>query len=148
MNTEKKKHEISVHLVDKSFFDIFTFPLLTGDPGTILEDPNSAIITESLARVFFGEEDPLGKTITLEQKHTFVIRGIMKDAPLNFPEKCLPCVVNPALFGTNKVYVVLPPVDIFHLLHGRVIYNPCDFSLQHIIQSQLHRFIILSFSSS
>ena len=47
------------------FFDVFTFPLLRGDAATALQEPNSVVLTEEMARTYFGDEDPLGQTIRI-----------------------------------------------------------------------------------
>lgn len=70
------------------FFEVFTFPLLQGDPATVLETENSVVISESLARKLFGEDwqvqnAALGKSITIDHRKDFTITGIAKDAPDN-----------------------------------------------------------------
>jgi len=50
--------------VDPSFFEMFTFPFIKGNPLTALDNPNSIVIIEDLAGRFFGDDDPLGKTIS------------------------------------------------------------------------------------
>jgi putative ABC transport system permease protein len=71
--------------VDTSFLHIFDFPLLKGDRATALQQPNSAVLTESSARKLFGNEDPMGKTITHYGSDTtsFKITGIAADVPEN-----------------------------------------------------------------
>lgn len=64
-----------------SFFDIFSFPLLKGDPETCLNEPFTACVTESIAEKLFGKEDPIGKTIFHEGSDEYRITGILKDAP-------------------------------------------------------------------
>ncbi len=83
LSSDEKRFNDYIFFVDASFFELFTFPLIQGDPGTIMSEPNGAIISESLSEKFFGDKDPIGKTLTLEMKHTFVIKGIMKDSPPN-----------------------------------------------------------------
>ena len=55
-----------VALADSDFLDMFTFPLLQGDPATALSDMFSVIITEAMQRKYFGEQDPIGKTLNIE----------------------------------------------------------------------------------
>src|SRR3984885_3316268 len=50
--------------VDPNFFSIFNFPFVKGDPKTALAQPNTIVITEEMANRFFGNEDPMGKTLT------------------------------------------------------------------------------------
>jgi putative ABC transport system permease protein len=54
-------YEDQVLAVDSTFFDVFSFRLLEGDPAGILREPNTVVITESIARKYFGEENAMGK---------------------------------------------------------------------------------------
>ena len=73
---------------DAQVFEVFDFPLLTGDPATALAKPHSVVLTEKLARAYFGETDVVGKTLLLsgnysseETPHT--VTGVMADLPPN-----------------------------------------------------------------
>ena len=74
-----KKFTEHVAFADPEFFDIFNFPLLSGNKSKVLSDPNTAIITERIARKFFGDESPLDKTIRLNNNIDFRITGVLKD---------------------------------------------------------------------
>jgi putative ABC transport system permease protein len=76
-------YENHVFLADNSVFDIFTFPMIKGDPQTALNTANSAVITEDFAQRYFGEDDPLGKVININNQYDFVIKGIVKNIPQN-----------------------------------------------------------------
>ena len=70
--------------VSEEFLSMFEFPLLQGsDPGTLLDDPSSIVITESTARALFDEEDPMGKVIRVNDKHDLEVTGVLKDIPTN-----------------------------------------------------------------
>lgn len=75
--------ERRVYLVDPSFFDIFNFLLIRGDPKTALGNPHSIVLTEKSAEKYFGREDPIGKILTFGKRFDFEITGIAKDAPPN-----------------------------------------------------------------
>jgi putative ABC transport system permease protein len=62
-------------------FQVFDIPLLAGDGKTALAEPNSIVITEDVAMRYFGDEDPLGKTLQLEQKIDLKVTGVMKALP-------------------------------------------------------------------
>lgn len=62
---------------------MFTFPMLMGDPLTALKSPHSIVLTEKLARKYFGKINPVGKSLTLENKYQFMVTGVMKDLPKN-----------------------------------------------------------------
>jgi len=72
-----------VAYTDSSFFDIFNFPLAKGNPGPLLTEPNTALITQKLAIKYFGAGDPIGKTIRYNNNRDYRITGVLKDIPDN-----------------------------------------------------------------
>ena len=69
---------------DSTFFEIFTFPFVKGDPKTALKNRYSIVITESMARKYFGTEDPMGKVLTITGRmDAFTVTGVIKDVPGN-----------------------------------------------------------------
>jgi putative ABC transport system permease protein len=82
---EKRIYLPQVLSVDTSFLNIFDFPLVKGNRQTALLKPNSVILTESTVLKFFGNTDPMGKTITHYDQDTtsFTVTGVLKDAPSN-----------------------------------------------------------------
>jgi len=78
---DKSLLETQICLTDPDFFEMFTFPLAQGDPSSALSDPNSLIITEQMATKYFGSEDPLGKTLNINNEYDFTVTGIMKNVP-------------------------------------------------------------------
>jgi len=68
---------------DRDFFSMFSFPLIKGNPETVLRDPFTVVITESKARKYFSNDDPVGKILTFNNDHDFIITGVMKDTPQN-----------------------------------------------------------------
>jgi len=69
---------------DSGFFTVFDFPLLKGDPKTALKEPMSIVLSETTARKFFGDEDPMGQTLILRGDNIpMKVTGIMKDMPWN-----------------------------------------------------------------
>ncbi|MBN2009425.1 ABC transporter permease [candidate division KSB1 bacterium] len=75
--------ENQVRGVTPSFLKIFTYPLLEGDPNTALEQPHSIIITEKAAKKYFGDKEPLGKTLQLNNEHDFLVTGVAENCPSN-----------------------------------------------------------------
>ena len=75
--------EDRVYLAEASFFDVFTFPLRRGDPETALAVPGTVILTETTARRYFGDTDPLGQIINYEKSIDLTVVGIVDDAPSN-----------------------------------------------------------------
>ncbi|MDH5466923.1 MAG: ABC transporter permease [Candidatus Aminicenantes bacterium] len=71
---------ISGMYAEPSFFRIFSFPLKDGDPETALNHPNSIVISGETAHKFFGDEDPMNKTLTLENLGDFMVTGVLRDS--------------------------------------------------------------------
>ncbi len=66
-----------------SLFDIFSFDLVSGDPKTCLDKPFTVCISTSLAKKFFGDEDPIGQTLTRNGTEIYTITGVFPDIPAN-----------------------------------------------------------------
>ncbi len=75
--------ETRVIFADSTLFDVFSFPLIAGDPKTALAAPNTVVITESTARKYFGRTDVLGETLVFDDKTNYKITGVMEDIPRN-----------------------------------------------------------------
>ena len=81
-NGEKKICHIG-RMVSPEFLEMFRFPLIQGNPETVLDDPRSIVITESLAKALFGETDPINQVITLDNTTELKVTGLLKDLPGN-----------------------------------------------------------------
>ena len=68
---------------DSSFFRIFSFPLEKGDPATALNAPGQLVISERMAKKYFGDEYPLGKTLRIDNARDYTVTGIVRDIPDN-----------------------------------------------------------------
>lgn len=79
---DKSFYENGIFYADSSTFSIFDYELLQGDPATVLDDPNTIILTESLAKKHFGDQNPIGEILET-QTGNFQVNGIMKDLPEN-----------------------------------------------------------------
>jgi ABC-type antimicrobial peptide transport system permease subunit len=80
---EKPFTESGIAFADPSFLAIFNFPLVKGDPATALVGPTSLIITETVARKYFGSEDPMGRTLRLFDAIDLKVTGVARDVPRN-----------------------------------------------------------------
>lgn len=67
----------------EEFLEMFEFPLLAGDKTQVMDDPRSIIISQSLAKSLFGEQDPMGQTIRVDNAEDLKVTGILKDVPSN-----------------------------------------------------------------
>ena len=79
----EKKIMVEGNAVDTAFLEMFSFPLLKGNPRTALNDLHSVVVTEKLSKKLFGNEDPMGKLIKIDDKETFRVTGLAKDPPSN-----------------------------------------------------------------
>jgi putative ABC transport system permease protein len=71
------------HFADPDFLRMFSFPLVKGTADKALNDPYSIVITESLATALFGNDEPIGKMITVDKSKNVVVTAIIKDIPTN-----------------------------------------------------------------
>ena len=118
-----KFQELNSLWADSAFFGMFDFKLLKGNPKTVLQEPLSIVFSESAAKKYFGNADPVGQTVLLTgEGFTAKITGIMKDIPENSTIKAdmlvsmstLTRKLNPGLddqwgnYG-NSTFVLLKP---------------------------------------
>lgn len=76
-------NEKDVLMTDDNFFSVFSFPLVKGNPATALKDPNSIVLTETSAKKYFGNDDPIGKVLQFNKDQQLKVTGIAKDVPVN-----------------------------------------------------------------
>ena len=84
LGTEKERFfENDLVIADSNFFQFFNFPLLEGDPATVLSDRSKIVLTESLAKKYFGDENPIGKTLHYGDDQLLTVSGVVADPPAN-----------------------------------------------------------------
>ncbi|MEM9329284.1 MAG: ABC transporter permease, partial [Bacteroidota bacterium] len=79
-------HETNAYYADQSFFDIFSFPLIQGSRRDLLKNPNSVLISESAAKKYFGDKDPMGEVLSLTTEWkggNYTVEGVFADVPTN-----------------------------------------------------------------
>lgn len=81
MYAGEKYTEIS--FAEPEFFEIFNFPLIEGAHGSVLNEPNTAIISERIAKKYFGDDSPLDKVVRFNNHIYFKITGVLKNIPDN-----------------------------------------------------------------
>ena len=72
-----------VYFADENLFDVFTVKVLKGNPKKALNDPFSVMLTEETAKKYFGNEDPMDKTIRFNNQFDMKVTGIYKAFPSN-----------------------------------------------------------------
>lgn len=79
---DKEYVEERFYYADSTFFDIFTYRVIRGDAGAALASPGKIVLTETAAGRYFGDDDPIGKTIT-EGSNSYEVTGVIQDVPTN-----------------------------------------------------------------
>ena len=77
--------------VSEEFLEMFQFPLVKGDASNVLDDPTSIVISESMAKILFGDQDPINQTLRYDNAHDLKVTGVIRDVPKNssFQFDCL-----------------------------------------------------------
>lgn len=71
------------YYADSSFFDLFSFPLIHGNPKTVLVEPGSVVISQTIASKLFGNVNPVGEQLKVDGQYSCRITGVFKDIPEN-----------------------------------------------------------------
>jgi putative ABC transport system permease protein len=156
---EKAFFEYLIRAVDPSFFQMFTFPFIKGDKNRALESAHSLVISEDIAEKYFGEKDPLGKVITVNNTHEFKVDGVVKNVPHNsifqfdalIPYAFLETIGRTNLeFGNNSIgtYVQLSPnatmdqvnAKISGFIKAKVPDSVTDLTLKPFTSIHLHSY--------
>jgi len=80
---ENSFYEKNVVGIDSTYLEMFTFEFLRGDIKTALDEPHSIIINDEIAKKYFGNDDPIGKIVALNNKYDFTVKGVFKKLPHN-----------------------------------------------------------------
>ncbi|WP_018618102.1 ABC transporter permease [Spirosoma luteum] len=107
--------EENITFADSTLFDVFTLPLVAGDPKRALTSPNTVVISESAAKRHFGNQDPMGQTLTFNNDQNFKITGVVRDMPFNshFRSDFFPAMLSDGyqwgqwLSSNHHTYIVL-----------------------------------------
>ncbi|PIB30601.1 ABC transporter permease [Maribacter sp. 4G9] len=116
-------------LVDPNFFEVFTFPLLKGDAKTVLSKPNSVVLTQEQAKAYFGNEDPLNKTIDIKDI------GIYSDSGY---------VDNSGLYTVSGIIAEMPANSHFHFDLVASMLGNKDASNQSWLSGSYRTYLVLA----
>ena len=146
---EEGFYEEHTYFTDSLFFEVFDFSLARGNPATALREPFSILLTETMARKYFGDEDPVGQTLMMNAAHAFTVTGILEDPPrtshftFDFLAaiESLPAVMDwPNVMenwglGAFHTYVVLPEgYDPALLDENLAAYKPSELTVRYFLQ--------------
>lgn len=81
--SDQRYDEKNILAVDTTFFDVFSFPLVKGNPKTVLKQVNGILMSESMARKYFGDTDAVGQQLAVDAKDYLEVVGVFKDVPKN-----------------------------------------------------------------
>ncbi|MBC7919781.1 MAG: ABC transporter permease [Ferruginibacter sp.] len=76
-------NEERVFFAENNLFDVFTIPVVSGNPKTALTNPFSIMLTEAMAEKYFGKNDPMNQQVRLDNQHNFQVTGVFKALPAN-----------------------------------------------------------------
>lgn len=82
-NGEQVFHETRFYVADSTFFNVFSFNLIKGNPKKALSEPYSVILTETMASKYFNDEEPVGKVLRINNTQDYVVTGVIEDTPSN-----------------------------------------------------------------
>jgi putative ABC transport system permease protein len=92
MTVGDRQFSETVLVVDPNFFDVIRLPLVTGDPAQVFSEPESIVLSQRVAKKYFGDASPLGKVVTISgrghggltlESHSLTVSGILRDLPEN-----------------------------------------------------------------
>jgi putative ABC transport system permease protein len=99
---EKSFYENRFFLADGSFFRMFSYNFLKGDPSTALAGPRAVVLTRDMAVKYFGQDNPLGKTLRWNETEDLVVTGVIDNVPSNSHLQ-FDCVASLDLCGREKL---------------------------------------------
>lgn len=80
---EKRFQQDNLLFMDSTAFDVFSWKMVYGDPNTALTDPYSIVLTKAVAQKFFGNADPVGQMLRVDNQDNYKVTGVMEDVPPN-----------------------------------------------------------------
>ncbi len=80
---DRRFQEADLLFMDSTAFDVFSWKMLAGNPRLALAAPNSIVLTQSTARKYFGDRNPVGQTLRVENQETLTVTGLLEDVPSN-----------------------------------------------------------------
>lgn len=120
---DKRFYEERTLVADSNVFKVFSYELLLGDPDQALVRPNTIVVTESFARKYFGERNPLGESIMDGRNEMLEVTGVMRDVPQN-SHLLFDALVSASTFPSNSPnWGGFGTTSYIKLPHG---YNPAD----------------------
>ena len=102
---DKSVYDNNIRYVDSSFFQMFSFRLLKGNPNTALTSPRSIVLTEGMVDKLFGEEDPINKVVSLNDNEALLVTGICETPPPNSSIQFNSLISFISLYEDSRLYL-------------------------------------------
>lgn len=139
--------EERVFFAEEDIFDVFTIPLITGNPETALKNPSSIVLSQSMARKYFGDRDPIGLEMEIDNRFIVQVTGVMEDSPPNthiHMDFLISYVSLKGLYGQGENDYFLGTrnfTDNVTLVYARLAENTSAEAIQDKIPESLDRYI-------
>ncbi|HEY5825379.1 MAG TPA: ABC transporter permease, partial [Cyclobacteriaceae bacterium] len=101
-NGQLKKFKDDVAFAETTYFEIFNYPMAEGNMQSALKDPGSVVITQTIAKKYFGNENPINKAFRLDGRIDLKVTGILKDLPENTDRRTQIYISHPTLKSYNE----------------------------------------------
>ncbi|MBI9072226.1 MAG: ABC transporter permease [Melioribacteraceae bacterium] len=136
-----KANQNGGYLVDKDFFSMFTFEFVKGNSKSALNDPYSIVLSKTLAKKYFGDENPLGKIITWNVDYDLKVTGVIKDYPLNshFDFKYFVPLELAKKWNRNLDTWQANTIQTFVQLHDNVTSKSINAKISDVVEKQISR---------
>lgn len=142
ISTETEKFsETELFFADPELFSIFTIPLVKGNAQKILDRPGTVVLSETAAKKYFGDVDPLGKTLTVDNSINLEVTGIYKDFPSNsFLQAKLIASFSSNWFGQERNQSWgNASFDSFFLLHANTSKQAVDKKIEAMLAKHIEK---------
>ncbi len=111
-HNQKSFYEERLIYADNSFFEVFSFSLIEGNPGSVLTAPYSIVLTKDMAQKYFGDEPAMGQQLKLNNTHDYTVTGIMENCPGN----------------SHLEYDALCSIETFYVIRNREVDEWTNFN--------------------
>ena len=134
---ERTFYEEQGYIAPNEIFEIFSFDLLAGNIQTVLAEPNSVVLSKSLAEKYFPGQDPMGKTILDDRSNEYRVTGVMKDPPKN--SHIVPSYIISISSRSNWDFTVWDDQSFrtYVLLKEGADYNKLNISIKSILDQRV-----------
>ncbi len=142
VHDEKRSIENQILIVDPEFLTMFSFPLIHGEINSVLNDPNSVVITKKTAQKYFGDANPIGKTFKVDNQYDLKVTGVLEDIPQNsiFDFSILIPLSSEVIrdeFETDRWQFTDVEFNTFVLLRKNQDYNDVSKKIEPIMQNHI-----------